>query len=298
MNFFIARRGLAAAFMAGASLSASAQAPRRLSQPDSIPTELAMALISAGGLTGDPQLLVGEMPGALANRIYVPPSGRVLGSAFIGTSSVAIISVPEMPDVAMSTMKRELATRGWKVPPPPPNYGGGFRSASMMMSGNADPARLLLCGGDQQMLTGVATRRRGVTTDIVLRLSTAPPSGYSTCNPPRVPEGMMRSPYPTLYDPPNVSENSQLCGDIFGSNGTGTTVRTPMSAGALLDHFAKQLQDSGWHAPTDSATIVGRTWTRTDSTGAPVELTITVATAVRDPSCRTLNLNVKTLRKP
>lgn len=296
MNCLVARRGLAAALIAGAALSAAAQAPRRLNQPDSIPTEFAMALISAGGLIGDPQLLVGEMPGSLANRIYVPPSGRVLGSAFIGTTAVAIISVPEMPDVAMSTMKRELATRGWKAPPPPPNYGGGFRPASMM-SGNADPARLLLCGGDQQMLTGSATRKRGVTTDIVLRLSTAP-TGYGSCNPPRVPEGMMRSPYPTLYDPPNVSENSPLCGDLFGSNGTGTTVRTPMAASALLDHFAKQLQDSGWHAPTDTATIVGRTWTRTDSTGAPVELTITVATAVRDPSCRTLNLNVKTLRKP
>lgn len=268
-----------------------------MTQPDSIPAELATALISAGGMPGDPQILVGSLPGWLTSRLYVPSMWRVLGSAFIGTSAVAVVSSPDMPEAVIATLKRELSTRGWKAPPPQPSYGGGgFRPSVMQPNSPESTTRLTLCG-DQQILSASATRRRGVTTDIVMRVSTA--SNYSSCNPPPMPAGMPRSPYPTLFNPPNANEQSSACGnDFFGSSGTGTTVRLPMTSAALLDHYARQLQDSGWHAPSDSGSIVGRTWTKTDSAGAPVELTITVTSAMRDPSCRTLNLTVRTLRKP
>ena len=302
MNLLIPQRCLAAALLivgiVGIATSSGAQEPRRLSQPDSIPMELATALISSGGLPGDPQILVGSLPGWMTNRVYIAPNARVVGSAFIGTTAVAIVSSPEMPEPAMSALKRELATRGWKAPPPQPSYGGGFRSATMNMMAGGDPTRATLCGADQQMLTASAARRRGVSTDIVMRLSTV--TNYGTCNPPQLPPGYRPPPWPTIYQPTGVADANQACNadNNFGSSGTGAIVRTPMTSEALLDHYAKQLQDSGWQAPPGSGSIVGRTWTRTDSTGAPVELTITAAASLRDPSCRTLNMSVRTLKKP
>jgi hypothetical protein len=298
MNLLIPSRRVAAALLiASAIATTGAQEPRRLNQPDSIPVELATALISSGGLGGEPQILVGSLPGWMTNRVYIAPSARVLGSAFIGTTAVAIVSSPDMPDVAMTSLRRELLAKGWKTPPPPPQYGGGFRPATMNLAAG-DPTRVTLCGADQQVLTASAARRRGVSTDIVMRIATY--SNFSTCNPPQMPTGYRPPPWPTLYHPQGISEASTACNadNNFGSSGTGAMVRTPTTSESLLDHYGKQLQDSGWQMPPGTGAITGRTWTKTDSTGAPVELTITVASSLRDPSCRSLNMTVRTLRKP
>jgi hypothetical protein len=298
MSFVILRRpAVVALVVLGVAVSIHAQEPRRLNQPDSIPLELATALISSGGLPGDPQILVGSLPGWMTNRVYIAPTARVVGSAFIGTTAVAIVSSPEMPDVAMAALKRELAARGWKTPPPQPSFGGGFRSATMNMTGG-DLTRAILCGADNQLLTATASRRRGVSTDIVMRIATY--TGNGTCTPREVPPEFRRSPWPTLYHPAGVSENPQACNveNGFGSNGTGAIVRSSIGSDSLLDHYAKQLRDSGWQSPGSAGSIVGRTWTKTDSTGGPVELTITAASSPRDPMCRTLNMSVRTLRKP
>jgi hypothetical protein len=162
-----------------------------------------------------------------------------------------------------------------------------------------DGTRAVLCGADHQMLTVSAARRRGVSTDIVMRIATMS-GNYSTCNPPQLPAGFRAPPWPTLYHPTGVADGGQACNadNNFGSNGTSAIVRTPTASESLLEHYGKQLQDSGWQVPPGTGSIIGRTWTKTDSTGAPVELTITVAASLRDPSCRTLNMSVRTLRKP
>ncbi len=290
------RRTAASAVLMSAFTTIAAQEPRRLAQPDSIPIDLATALLTSGGLGGDPQILVGSLPGWMTGRIYVPANGRILGSAVMGTTGLAIISTPDMPDVAIAAMRRELQTRGWKNPPAQPSFGGGFRPA--VLAPGTETTRITLCGADQQVLSASATRRRGVSTDIVVRVVTPNPGGV--CTPRQLPPGYVAPPWPTLFHPTGVVDANQLCGGDtpFGSSSNGAIVRTPMSAASLLDHYAKQLQDSGWRSPADSASVIGRTWTRTDSTGAPVELTITVASSPRDASCRTLNMNVHTLKKP
>src|ERR1044072_6536684 len=124
MRLFILRRSPAALFLVAlATVTSRAQEPRRLNQPDSIPVDLATALLTSGGLGGDPQILVGSVPGWMTQRIYVPAKGRILGSAFIGTTGLALMSTPEMHDAAMAVMRRELESRGWKNPPPQPSFG-------------------------------------------------------------------------------------------------------------------------------------------------------------------------------
>ena len=113
---------------------------------------------------------------------------------------------------------------------------------------------------------------------------------------------MPRSPFPTLFNPANASD-ARMAGECSNtgnnsSSGTGTLLRTAMPSDTLLSHYARQLEDSGWHSTSDKASIVGRSWTRMDSTGSPLELTLTVTTSARDSMCRELNLQVRSPRRP
>ncbi len=292
-RFFVGGLGIV-----GVASIARAQEPRRLATSDSIPLDLATALISAGGLGGEPQILVGSLPGWVGNRLYIPPTARILGAAFIGQTAVGVITLADAPDAAIAQLKRELPSRGWQAPPPQPSYGGGFRSPAATPL-NGSPTSLLLCG-NQQILTASAARRQGAITVVTIRV-TATAGPYSQCNPPQPSMGMTRSAMPTLFNPAGTSEYQALaeCGSTLGgSSGTNTNLRTPMSAEAILGDYGKQLVDSGWKAAGDRSTILGRSWTRTDSTGSPVELSLTVTASPRDSTCRDVSMQVRTMRKP
>jgi hypothetical protein len=69
-----------------------------------------------------------------------------------------------------------------------------------------------------------------------------------------------------------------------------------MTPEALLDHYGRQIIDSGWTAAPGQ--ILGRTWTKKDSTGTPIEMTLTVIPMGKDPSCQRLELQVRTPPKP
>jgi hypothetical protein len=293
-----ARNFTAAALAAAAALSGlAAQEPRRLVEAESIPVELASALIAAGPLGGDPQILVGSMPEWAASRIIVPAGGRVVGSGFVGMTAVAVIAVSTAPDSTVATLKSELLQRGWKTPPTLPTYGGGFRpSPTPALTPSGLPSSVVLCG-DQQLLIVSGARRRIGGSQITYRLYGAP--GTNQCNPPRPPAGAYRSPFPTLYNPPNVVDgySGNVCqSNNTGSNGTGTILRTSMTPEALLDHYGRQIVDSGWTSAAGQ--IVARTWTKQDSTGAPIEMTLTITPMGKDGGCQRLELQVRTFSKP
>jgi len=288
----------AAGFIAISTHTLGAQEPRRLAQPDSIPIDLATALIAAGGIGSEPQILVGALPEWVAERIVIPAGSRVLGSAFQGTTVVGIASVPGTTgDSLMARVRRELLTRGWKNPPSQPSYGG-FRSAQMA-STSVDPSRLMLCGNDDQALSVFAAPHRGTSTTITYRLATY--TAYGPCR--TQPAAVMypRPPFPTLYNPPSTPD-PRLMGQceqsLNGSSGTSTAFRASMSATEILDRYAKQLADSGWMAEGNGTSIVGRTWARPDATGVPVQLSLTVTTPPRDSTCHDVSMQVRTFRKP
>jgi hypothetical protein len=278
------------------AMAAAAQQPAPLRQPESIPFDVAAALISSGGFAGEPQVLVGSMPEWIANRVYVPSNARILGSAFLGTTVVTVISLPTVSDSAIPEFTRELAKLGWKAPPPLPNYGGGFRPAPAVAEGSS--TRATLCG-DQQILSLSSARRRGIVTDVTLRVSAA--GQYSACKPPQMPLGMPRSPYPTLYNPAGAAE-ARMTTDCPAADAASavmsTTLRTATTPDALLDHYARQLQDSGWKSGVDAKSVVSRSWTRPDSTGTPVELSLTVTSTSRNTACRDISLQVRRAQKP
>ena len=290
--------------LAAVSFVSGAQEPRRLIQPDSVPIDLATALIGAGGLGGDMQILIGDLPGWVSERVPPPENATVLGSAFVGSSVVGILRVPDAPEAVIAALKQELPKRGWKAPPPPPAptvYGGGFRpaaSANFNTTGT-NATRLTLCA-DKQILIVSAVRRRSIATNVTIRVS--PDATYSVCNPPPRPNPMENRPsLPTLFNPAEAGDGRTFysaCNVMWnGVNGSGTSLMAKMTPVGILEHYAKQLQDSGW-APVSGAGTVGRVWTRPDSTGTPVELFLSVTTEARDTTCHQVSMTARTAKTP
>jgi hypothetical protein len=110
---------------------------------------------------------------------------------------------------------------------------------------------------------------------------------------------MQRPAFPTLFDPVITSDSAFVCWRSFGGLSTAATrLKTTMSGEALLDHYARQLQDSGWAPERNLPASVGRTWTRRDSTGAIVQVALKASTSLQDSTCHEVTLEVQTPRKP
>jgi hypothetical protein len=161
--------------------------------------------------------------------------------------------------------------------------------------------RATLCRDDGTLVVSGAPARGG-GANVTLRLLTSlGPTSYTTCNPPPRPEmPVNRSPYPTLYDPPITGEAApNACFPNYNnSSGTSNFLRTTLSPELILEHYARQLQDSGWTPSSTMAPPVGRTFTRRDSTGAPIEMTLTVSGSPKGPNCRDVTMQVRGPNKP
>ena len=279
---------------------ALAQIKAPLTEPVTVPTELAAALIGAGGINGndEPRLLVGAIPEWVTPRIVVPTGAKVLGAAFQGTTVLAVINIPAASDTVIAELRQQLLQHGWKsLPVRNQMTAGGFMPAPARPP-EGSLTRTTLCEGPNT-ISALLARRDSHSADVVYRLSTS--TGISPCNPPQMPTNMFRSPFPPLYNPA-TSTDARMTGDcsttLLGSQGQGTTLRTALSADSLLEHYGRQLADSGWVAARERGVTTGRTYSRVDATGAPVELVLTVTTSAHDESCRDVNMQVRTLKRP
>lgn len=277
------------------SATAGAQEREPLKQPATVPVELAVALSSSGGFGpgGEPQFLVGELPGWVKSRMYVPAGAQVVGSAFLGSNVVSVLKIPSTSDSLMSDVERALLKLGWSQAPMP-YMGGGFRPAAMASS---SPMRRPTFCREGQSLLPMLTRQQGTATMLVYRL-VASPGGYSICNAlAQSGTEMRRSPFPTLYNPQGADAmmTNRDCSMTRsgGSSTTQTELNTSMSAQAILEHYGRQLQDSGWAPATLAPPITGLSWMRKDSTGANQLLSLIVQTSAQDASCRTVRLEVQ-----
>lgn len=278
-----------------------AQEPRRLVQPDSVSIELAAALASAGGIGGDPQILIGSLPGWLADHVQIPRGASIMGAALSGSTVVGIVTSGDAPETLIKDFSRELPKFGWGPPPAPRILGGGFRWASQM-SQRAFGQQNFYCR-EQQLLTVSAVRRR-ITTIMTIRATSI--GGTNVCNPPALPPGYTPPPYPTLINPEDATDGYRNGGscmkamsdEMGGGQGTSTMLNaTTSSAVAIMEHYTKQLKDSGWGQPLATQGTITRIWVRPDSTGTPMTYQLSVTPLARDSTCYRVELNVRKPRK-
>jgi hypothetical protein len=301
---FVLGRSALGVFVAGLFANlAMAQGKEPLSQPAMVPIDLVAALTASAGVPGAdvPRILVGSVPEWFAPKIVVPKGAKILGSAFQGTVVLAIVSIPTVSDSIVGELRGPLIERGWKIPPviQPPAYGG-FRPAPVPVS-VLPTTRLTVCDGDRQMTVNVV-HQDSQRADIAYRIFTTSGVG-GVCNPyPQPPRGMVQIQQPTLYNPP-TSADARMTGDCSTMNGgastsNNTVLRTAMGLDAVLDHYSKQLVDSGWKSDSERGTIAGRSFTRTDSLGNPLVLSLTVSNTARTEMCRDVTMQIRMFRRP
>lgn len=279
------RPAVASALVVLLPVSARGQEPP-LTQPASIPIDLALALTGSGGLGSDAEarILVGEIPEWALNRVPLPNGWRPIGSAFLGTTVIGVVQVPTANDSLIQRFQQHLERNGWKAPPTPVQFrGGGFQSPQSAAAVTRASRRFQSCR-DNQMVNAWIARELPVSTTIAFRLSMATPGQFNQCNPPapdtRMIGAMRDNPLPTLYDP--VSRDGPMMSscfsvDAFGNRTTETRYKSTMTPEQLLEHYARQLADSGWIAGSSPRPAVARMWTRPDSSGTPRQVVLTAS---------------------
>lgn len=274
---------------------------QRLEEPP-VPRELVDALLGSTnspmnipGLTtpSKPILTTGKLPPGIGERVYVPPGARILGGISTGSGSMSYYMTTWSRDSMLRAIIREMPKLGWKERPrqeearppwgfmdPPASQDTTARGQAWCASGSGlmivvDP------GIGERKVTLIAG---GVADFICQQRENMGPAARATW-----------SRYPTLFNPPDTGR--EMCAS-YSSSGGGTqgALTTPMGIGELLDHYSRQLVDSGWkqlELPT-----VARRFTKVDSTGTIDKIVeVTVSTPSYSPECRELNLRYWERRK-
>jgi hypothetical protein len=184
-----------------------------------------------------------------------------------------VLSVAMSIENIRASYRQEQLRLGWTPPPPAGARGWGFVPAT---GTGQDGNSLVFChiGQSLQVVPYSGTTGPLIVTASVqnysglcgtqARFVSAPPSGLEL---------------PVLSNPDGAGMNAQACfaqNQTLG-NGNSTTERlqTSLSPTQLIEHFSRQLSDSGWNV-SSSAASVRRSWTRPDSAGLAREVTLTI----------------------
>jgi len=296
--------------LAAACVSATAAAAQNApaAGPEMIPRELAEALLRpyvGFSFNGGGDFVVGKVPPLLAPYLYVPPDAHVIGGIQTQTTTIAVFTVPIPLEQVRLLYAREEPKLGWTQPPAfDAMRGWGFMPAPGTSS-SGDGYEYCHIGQSLRILPSYST---GGSTQIT---ATVQNFGGSRCGlqQPNIGGRPVPPPgAPTVFNPDGSQMNAQVCLQFAGigsiSSTTSERLQSPLSPAQLLDHFARQLADSGWKGAT-SEPGARRTWTRPDTGGSTRELTITALPATnvaQSTNCHDLTMTVRlvppALRRP
>ena len=265
---------LAFALLVTSAAASRAQAVRNAA-PDSLPRELVEALLRPylGLYTGNgATFAVGRVPESLAPYLFVPPGARVLGGIESASNTIVVLSVSSSVDDLRASYRREQLRLGWTPPSPGGSRGGFVPAPGTGQEGNS----LLFChiGQSLQIVPYPSTAGSLVVTASVqtysglcnnqIRFMSTSPSGIEL---------------PVLLNPDGAGMNAPTCFAASLNSGSGNNtserLQTGLSPAQLVEHFSRQLSDSGWAVST-STTSIRRSWTRPDSAGQSREVTLTI----------------------
>ena len=281
--------------------AASAQ-ERRLTSVDSVmPVALFQAFTQGtsprSAARNETSVMVGRIPAGVATRLPELPNASILGMISMPYYDLVALEAPGSPESIRARIVESLPQRGWRTPSALTARGGFVRPR--------EESRVW-CGESSTLDYGVqAISRERVR--VIYRLVQ---SDQGLCSPNR---GAPGRELPTLYDPEEARTHAPECNHGATSGGVSSTmefVASALAPTAFLDHFARQLADSGWRPvpSTGEGALVRRTWrlpaAKTDtatrpptSSGSPVEpeerlLTITVQVPEGKPRCRVLEMRM------
>jgi len=260
--------------------------------PDSLPRELVEALLRpylglySGRGSG---FVIGRVPASLAPYFFVPPGARVLGGIESPSTTVVVLSVPMSIEEVRAAYRKEQLRLGWAPPSPAGSRGWGFVPAP---GAGQDGTSLVFChiGQSLQIVPYQVPSQPLTLTATVQNYGSSCANQVQFSSP-----SAAAMELPLLVNPQDAGMNDRTCfGSIVGiggGNGTSERLQTNLSPAQLLEHFSRQLSDSGW-STSSSAAAVRRVWTRPDSGGLARELTLTI-TPSTVAGCQELSVQLR-----
>jgi len=273
-----------------------AQAPRSTG-PDSLPRELVEALLRSGisAYGGDgSEFVVGRVPTSLAPFLYVPRDANVLGGVENSSNTVAVFKVRMTSEELRGVYGRELPRLGWTSSSGRPGMGWGFAPAP---GSGPTGSGLEYCHIGQSLQITPNETPSGLTVTAVVRNYGGACAGRVAFVP-ASPSGVAM---PSLINPPDASMNQPGCYQpqplgVGSGRSMSERLETSITADKLLEHFARQLADSGWSPAGQQAASVRRTWTRADAGGTIREITLSI-TPLANSACQEVSMQVREVSK-
>jgi hypothetical protein len=271
--------------LVGSALLRMPLGAQETSPPETASRELLAGVLAIfdrfGGSAGKPQVQIGELPNPIRNQIPDFPGTHVVGAVTLPFGTVVVLKAPMSADSLRRVVEGSLQAKGFQK----------GRSMSRGFVASAD-RRSTWCSNGAAVLVSTEARDGGISVADIIVSAIDVSGGCERRLGGESPFGDL----PTLYDPEGAS-NTQKCFTAFrGSSGNGTSNALAFNGepSKLLDHYGKQLQDSGW-ARTDSTRAgarITRTWMKHSPGGDPQYLMLSVTVPVNAPNCRIVDLKI------
>lgn len=221
--------------------------------PQSIPTELVLALFDRGDYDSGrraTRIIVGRAPDGMPQSLTSFDGGTVLGGARLAQNAVVVIAFTLPPNQILLSVDRQLRARGWTSPPPPPDANrGGFVSSN----GFGSPFGTTYCADS----SGIAlTSMPAPSGGSYIKITQLRNQQFNFCIPrqrDRIFPGMELT-FPTLQPPPGMISHGG--GSGMGGNSSMISARLtgPLKPADLIAHYRSQLDAAGWRTRTPVTT--------------------------------------------
>ncbi len=227
-----------------ASLVLLAAVPALAQQPATVPTGLAVALLSVEGGLGDgrPAIYVGRAPDSLPAGVVPPAPVTVAGGVRRGRMRTVILAYATPAAQSVAAYRSFLTASGWTAREPERMHGGFV---------DVTGERLVpLCrGSDLAFASGVAGAPTGSYVSVMLM-----PDAYSAgCRGHAAPShssAITELPIPVLRAPAGSSSRSSGTSGSGDSETASVRLESSMTPDALLAHYGAQLAAAGWTVGT------------------------------------------------
>ena len=264
-----------------------------------IPRELLVSALTVYGGYGaarPPDVQVGEIPADIRSQLPDLSGMNVIGTVTMPYGTTVVLGAAIPSDSLRHMLERALKAKGFEPAKPiareGPSSGQGFI---------ASPDRSTVwCSPRSSLVASTESRGSGAS---VARIVVGQYAAVGRCPQQNVIVNVVSdfSMLPTLYDPEGASSNTQKCGRVYrssSSNGIRNIMALELAPSSILDHYGKQLRDSGWTRADTLATgvRVTRSWLKRTAGGDQQYLTLSVVVPADQPQCRVVEATVDRVR--
>jgi len=227
-------------------LATPAWAVAQVTLPDSVSIEFVQLLAFMPMMSRQAEVAVGRLPERLAADLHPVVDTRVVGSIGSRDLSVGALIASGQPREVEQRIAEQLGAAGWTRRPEVAESRGGFQSEPRQRWPTA------LCSPDDYSVQVTATAYTNDSS--VVRLTLGREDMGISCreSEPTTTPFELDLPIPILRAPPGTEHRGGGSGGGGDDGHAEARLRTEMSPGSLLAHYARQMIEQGWQPITQA----------------------------------------------